>query len=687
MYKNLFSRFLFISLLLLIIAGTVDGQVLRGRNLTGLSNENQTRYDSSGRAISNQSGRGGDSLIHRDNNLDSITISFRYFDSSRVRTLDSSISDFTTRYPLPAHYVTLGNLGTAAHSLLFSPNLKPGWDPGFHAFDIYKFKIEDTRFFQTTRPYTELGYMLGSKAEQMVNIIHTQNIKPNFNMAFQYRLINSPGNFQNQNTSHNSYRLNGNYQSRNKRYTIYGVFIGNKLLSSESGGIQYDTLLNDYRFTDRFVLATRLSGDTNASRNPFSTRVVTGNAYKENTLLLRQQYDFGQRDSLVINDSTTIQLFYPRFRLQHTLTSSKQEYEFHDYYTGFYKDTFYLKYFNKILPASDTLLYRDKWKNIENDFSIISFPEKNNLNQYLKAGIALQNLVATFHDTTKNRYHNIYASGEYRNRTRNQKWDLEAIGRLYLNGLNSGDYAAQVNLKRLISPKLGYLEAGFQNINRSPSFVFQPESDFPVTTTSKFNKENITRISGSITNGPKNFSLSGDYYLIGNYTYFDSFFVASQDATLFNLLHLSAQKKFAIRKGLNLYSEVHLQQTTANAPVHVPLIFTANRLAWEGVYYKNMIYSIGFEIRYHTPYKADNYSPFIGQFFYQNSTTISNRPEVNAFFNFRIKSFKAFVRAENLNTLGTNAGNIGFTKNNLSAPHYPQQGFWFRLGIWWTFIN
>jgi hypothetical protein len=687
MYKNLFFRFLFCCLLLIVIAGHVNGQVLRGLNRTGIGTGNQTSYDSSGRAITNQSAsRGGDSLVHRDSNADSITIYYRYFDSSRVRYLDSSINDFTTRYPLPAYYVNLGNLGTAARSLLFNPNIKPGWDAGFHAFDIYKFKLEDTRFFQTTRPYTELGYMLGSKAEQMVNITHTQNIKPNFNMAFQYRLINSPGNLQNQNTSHNSYRLNGNYQSRNKRYTIYGIFIGNKMLSSESGGVQRDTLLNDYRFTDRFIIPTRLSGDSNATRNPFSTKVVTGNAYTENTLLLRQQYDFGQRDSLIVNDSTTIQLFYPRFRLQHTLTWSKQQYEFHDYYTGFYKDTLYVRYFNKRL-SNDTVLYRDRWKDIENDFSIISFPEKNNLNQYLKAGIAIQNLVGTFHDTTQNRYHNIYTSGEYRNRTRNQKWDIEANGRLYLNGLNSGDYAAQVNLKRLLSQKLGYIEVGFQNINRSPSFIFQPESDYPVTITSGLNKENITRISGSITNGPKNFSLSGDYYLVSNYTYFDSFFVASQDATLFNVLHLSAQKKFVLRKGLNFYSEIHLQQTTANAPVHLPLIFTANRLAWEGVYYKNMIYSFGFEVRYHTPYKADDYSPFVGQFFYQNTATINNRPEVNAFFDFRIKSFKAFVRAENLNTFGTNTGRLGFTKNNLTAPHYPQPSFWFRLGIWWTFIN
>ena len=631
---------------------------------------------------------GGDSLTHRDNNEDSITIFYRYFDSTRIRQIDSSINDFTTRYPLPAHYVHLGNLGTAARSLLFSPNLRTGWDPGFHAFNIYKFRLEDTRFYQTTRPYTELGYMLGSKAEQMINIVHTQNRKPNFNMAFQYRLINSPGGFQNQNTGHNNYRINGNYQSRNKRYTVYGIFVGNKQLSSENGGIQTDAQLDDDRYNNRYLLATRLAGDSNKRQNPFSTVVITGNTYKENTFLLRQQYDLGQRDSIIVNDSTTIQLFYPRLRFQHTFTYSKQQYEFHDYFQGINKQRDMLAYFNKTISSpSDTILYRDTWSDLQNDFSIISFPQKNNLNQFLKAGATLQNLVGTFDPSVRKKYHNIILNGEYRNRTRNQKWDLEAAGKFYLNGLNSGDYDLGLNLKRLLSPKLGYIEVGFKNVNRSPSFVFEQESSFPVTMRTGLNKENLTRFSGSLTNGPKSFSLSAEYYLVSNYTYLDSFFTASQEATLFNVLHISAEKKFRLLKGVNLYSEIHLQQTAGNPPVNLPLIFTSNRIAMEGVYFKNMIYSIGLEARYHTPYKADNYSPFVGQFFYQDAGTISNRPEINAFFNFRIKSFKAFIRAENLNTLGTNTGQPGFTKNNLTAFHYPQQSFWFRLGIWWTFVN
>lgn len=680
--------------ILSVVFLTIGTYTVRAQNTT------PQRYDSRGNLIPNSPNQqGGDSLKRRDNLADSITITYRFFDSSRIRYLDSNLNDFTRRYPLPADYVTLGNLGTAARSLLFNPNLKPGFDPGFHAFDIYKFKIEDTRFYQTTRPYTQLGYLLGSKAEQMINIVHTQNIRPNFNMALQYRLINSPGNFQNQNTSDNSYRINGNYQSRNKRYTVYGIFLANKLLSSENGGIQYDSLLDKPApYTNRFIIPTRLSGDSTLTRNPFNTRVTTGNVYSESIFLLRQQYDFGQSDSLVVNDSTTIRLFYPRFRLQHNFTFSRQQFEFRDFYSGPNKIGYYRSYFDtSLLNLGDSVLYRDKWRNIQNEFSIISFPEKNNLNQFIKASIALENITGNLDtasrlnnglfDTVTNRYHNIFAGGEYRNRTRNQKWDLEGVGRLYLNGINSGDYAVQVNLKRLISRKIGFLELGFQNINRSPSFIFRPESAYPTVTSGSLNKENITRISGSIANDVKNTSLTGEYYLISNYTYFDNFRTARQEGTLFNVLHVAGKKQFKLTRRLNLYSEVHLQKTAGNPPLNIPLFFTNNRLSFEGVYYKNMVFAYGLEVRYHTPYKADNYSPFVGQFFNQNSYTVSNRPEINAFFNFRIKTFNAFIRGENINSLGTNTGSIGFNKNNFTAPHYPQQGFWFRFGIWWTFIN
>ena len=682
-------------IVLLTGLGMVAGLAQRTRPVRpGVSTSDDVipqQTDAQGRVIPNrpgQSSSGKDSLKHRDNTEDSITIYYRYFDSTRTRFLDSSVSEFSKRYPVPDHYVALGNFGAAAHSLLFHPNLKPGFDPGFHAFDIYRLTIADTRFFQTTRPFTELGYMIGGKGEQMINVVHTQNIKPNFNMVLQYRLINSPGEFQNQNTNHGSYRLNGNYQSRNKRYSVYGIYISNSLNAGENGGIQRDTLLNDYRYTNHFIIPTRLSGDGNLQRNPFNTKIVTGNVYSEKIILLRQQYDLGQSDSIVVNDSTVTRLFYPRLRLQHTFTSSKNQFEFHDVFVGSNKQLNYLNYFGIDSASMVTNeLSRNRWNDLQNEFSIISFPEKNNLNQFIKAGAALENIINTSGDTIRVNDHNIFLQGEYRNRTRNQKWDVEASGSFYLSGLNSGDYNIQLNLKKFISKKLGYLQLGFQNVNRSPSYIYGYKTAFPITLVTGAKKENTTRISAAFSNEAKGFGLWGDYYLVSNYSYFNNFFSVAQEAALFNVLHFAAKQKYKLGKALNIYSELHFQKTTGNAPVNIPLAFTSNRIAFEGVYAKNMLYAIGLELKYHTRYKADNYSPFVGQFLYQDNFVVKNRPEVNFYFNFRIKRFYAYLRAENLNTLSKNTGSLGFTENNYSAQYYPQQSLWIRLGIWWVFIN
>jgi len=44
------------------------------------------------------------------------------------------------------------------------------------------------------------------------------------------------------------------------------------------------------------------------------------------------------------------------------------------------------------------------------------------------------------------------------------------------------------------------------------------------------------------------------------------------------------------------------------------------------------------------------------------------------------------VRADNLNTINPSEG-FKFTARNFTAPYYPARAFWFRLGIWWSFVN
>ncbi len=635
-----------------------------------------------------RSGGGGDSIKfeHRDPFLDSVSIRFKYIDSVGSYVFDSSLIDYYNRMPLKAEYLWLGNNGNAVSSLLFNPRMKPGWDAGFHAFDPYALTIEQTRFFNTTRPFTELDYQIGSGQEQFIQVLHTQNIKKNWNFAFQFRLLSAPGFFKSQNTTHSNLRFNTYYQSPNKRYGIYLIAFTNGLQSAENGGIKSDTFLTSKTgiYDTRFNIPVNLTQGADRSSDVFNTALKTGNKYNEFKFLVRQQYDFGKKDSLV-TDSSVIKLFYPRFRIEHTIQYNTYKYLFQ----GLTPDSLFYatNYHLTGIESDSTIIYKNKWTEIVNDFSIYQFPDIRNQQQFLKVGASLQNLSFTGQgDTLKSNLYNIFLHGEYRNRTKNKKWDIEAYGQLYLTGLNAGDYSAYISLARVLGRRLGSLKLGFQNANKTPSYLLRNQTGFPVTTPAGgTNKENITHLFAVLQIPFLKMELSGHYYLINNYTYFKSFYEAEQQTSPFNVLQIKASKDFPISRHWHWYVDAVVQKTAGLSPVNLPLAYIRNRLVYQGRFFKNLVLATGIDSRYYTAYTPDNYSPITGQFVPQDSIRISNMPDIAAFLHIRIRSFTSFVRLENLNTVDFDG--FKFIHNNMAAPLYPYQGLIFRLGIFWNFVN
>ncbi len=268
---------------------------------------------------------------------------------------------------------------------------------------------------------------------------------------------------------------------------------------------------------------------------------------------------------------------------------------------------------------------------------------------------------------------------------------MEANGKLYLTGLNKGDYEAHISLQRQLGKKIGSLQLGFENTSRTPSFIFDSRSSFYFLKTAKdFKKENNTHLFASYSLPSFKFRLTGHYYLSTNYTYFRKYFQAQQESSLFNVLQIAVEKTIKLGKRWNWHAEIYFQQAVGNAPVNMPVIYTRNRFAYEGnLGFKSLDIAIGLEARYSTAYEADGYSPVQGQFYYQDSITIKNPlPDIAAYVHFRIRPFKAFFRFENLNTAKKiKDGVYGFTNNNLIAPGYAMPGLQLRLGVYWSFVN
>jgi hypothetical protein len=642
-------------------------------------------------SFKNMSGNSGSDTIafeHRDDLKDSITIYYFYLNSLVKEYLDSSLNDYGKVFTVPSGYVTLGNNGNAAYPVLFSPLLKAGWDAGFHAFDLYKFTLDNTRFYQTTKPYTQLGYYLASGKQQVVKVLQTQNIKPNWNAGIDYQLISSPGTFQTQNTNDNGYRFFSNYRGKRKRYGANLVLLGNKLNSSENGGIKADSFLYDRHNNKRLSVPVNLGGE-NPNPNIFSTTINTGNLYTNFTAFFRQSYDLGKKDSIIVNDSTTEYLFYPKVRFQHSVTYASSRYQFKDTLSepafGKADSSFYKEHYDTAINARYGINFKleDRWKFVSNDFAITQFPDTKNLGQFIQAGLRLENFSGYFASGKKN-FFNVVLHGEYRNKTRNRKWDANLHGEFYAAGLNAADFNVYASLARTLSKKLGDVQVSFQNVNRSPSYIFEGSSSFNFGNALDTKKENITVLTAE-ANNPR-FSLMARNISIANYTYFKNFYQTDQFNGLVNITQITASTHAKIVGHLNIYSDFIIQQTTGNNPVRAPLFYTRQRLAFEGNFFKNLNLSTGLDINYNTPYKPYNYSPVMGKFFPQDSITISNLPQVNAFFDFRIKSFFAFIRAENLNTLKIQP-DFGFNNNSFAAPLYPLPGLVIRFGIKWGFVN
>ena len=627
------------------------------------------------------SGGSKDSLQKRDKAEDSISIFYRLYNSLTIQNIDTSIADFYSKFILPYSNYHLGNLGNASKSYLFNPLQRGGWDAGFRAYEIYNYTLEQTPFYQTTKPYTELGYLLGGKGEQLIEILHTQNKTKQFNYSFAYRFSNAPGNLKNQHANLNNMRITANFQSKRKRYASYWVMLSNKSASSENGGLANSALIDSLSLNNPYELETRLGISGASFRNPFNTYIATGSTFKEQNFVWKQTYDIGQKDSLV-KDTVTTYLFYPRLRFQNEIKYQFNQFAFADANPS---ELNYQQYFNYKLPVEKTMLFQDNWKRFTNEFSLVSFPEKTNPNQYLQIGLGYQSL--NFKDTFQTWSNNdIYGLGVYKNKTKNLRWDIQASGKLFLNGYHAGDYEAQFSLSSLINKKGDQLALWVQNSNRTPSFNRLGITSFPILKIGSIDKENIIELGALWAQKSPGISASFQYKLIQNYQYFGSGYQPMVYNKVLSHVKGTVSNQIKLSRYWNWYNELTLQLVDPNAPLHLPVIFTRQRLAFEGNFFKNLFLSTGLELIYHTSFQPDGYMPLSGQFYLQDQFTASNRPIANAFLNFRIKRFKGFIRMEQLNTLLATSNQLG-TRYHFTAPNYLGTGTWLRVGIWWNFIN
>lgn len=628
-----------------------------------------------------------DSAANKSNNSkwkeDNARIFFHRLNSDKKQIPDTSLHTFHRRPFSQPWYRDLGNLGSPVQNLLFTPENRMGPTLGYHVYDVYRFDTDSLNYYNTTRPYSVFGYQLGSKLEQMVSLFHTQNIKPNWNFAVEYRKVNSPGFYKVQRTIHDNASLTTNYKSKNLHYELYGAVVYNKFQQDENGGILNDSELLSSQYADRRTVDVAFQNDAYSI-----TRSSVTNMQRDFSMLLQHRYSWGSVDTTYNSDSTQYNTqLVPRFSITHRMQLGSEKHVFKDIlpdslrYTSLFQHGFNSDFNGGF--ATDSVFSQQTWFWVDNRLLLNGFVGPKGKQLEFDAGVG--NRIDQFKTnyivgSSSNNILSNYVVGDIKKEAlKPGEWFYNASGQLYVTGDEAGDFIIDVNAGKDLNKNLGSISAGFrQQLNSAPySYTFfATQYD---TMTHSYDKESVTQFYATVESPRFGLAAGIRDYVIENYIYINQNQRFDQYKTPFSVTQIWGRKAFRFGRFI-LDNELSYQQIAGSAPINVPALLGRHQLSYESSIFRSALkIATGVEVRYHTAYYCAGYDPFLNRFYYQNSYYLSNKPEGSIFFNFRIKRFRAYLMVDELQE--------AFFKNTITAPGYPAQDLMLRFGFAWVLVN
>lgn len=620
--------------------------------------------------------------------------------------LDTLLTEFQVYnklYRIKTYPAYLGNLGTAGISNHYFQREKSSLF--FLQYYLpYLDLPENQVYFNTKKPYTKFTYTTGGgrkKQEQTVGVIHTQNVNPNFNVGLKLNAIISDGQYSYQNTSDISFNVFTNYVGN--RYSIYGHAGLNSFKLNENGGIQNDDDLGGVITED---VSTRLDGFNEAA-----TRMKNRNLHVVQILSLGKFRAISTNDSIQHNSTDNhVVKDWARLVIVSQYRKNHKIYKDQDPTSGFYQNVWIDSTY-----TNDSVYYRSWYNALSLDFH--SNPKRkfrlgatvgieNELNKYsfnippiiskISTGpiahYTFPQLDMTLYrnDTTYIGRHNEKVSNTaIRGKIVNDLGTVfgwEAEGRFYFLGYKAGNMLLNGKLYKNFKTRKGTstltLLGKFRNerpvywLNQYSSNNFHWENDL------KF--ENETRIQAFYKDHERNFLVSAHFSILGNYVFFDTLALPSQESDPFTVVSLDIHKDFSLWK-FKFRNRLNIQQSGNKQVLPLPTVSFSNSTFFEHLFHFAwtngfLLTQLGLDFYYHTPFYAYAYMPSSGRFYLQNEKEVGNYPFIDVFLNLKVKRTRIFLKYEHVTS-----GLLGH--NYFTILHYPMNQRVFLFGFSWTFYD
>lgn len=616
-------------------------------------------------------------------------------DSTQVFAIDTGLVNFENYSPLyqPGKpMISLGHLGLDARDLLFTPSKTIGFDDGLHTLDIYLLHPEDIYYYKARVPYSVLSLVTGGTKEQYFKVVHTQNIKPNWNVGFNLNFLGSRGYYSNsvlgQNVSNINAALFTWYESLNKRYNLLANAILNNLKAPETGSIlQNDIFTNPPSFLQKVNLPVRLPN--------------TYENWKDNGFYIKQFYYIGHIDSLKKGrgNSSDSSKILPTQRVAYTFYYNKRSYDFlqNDIDTyGVFPDYNYSS--NR---SRDSLVVN----HLQNDFSYSFYLRskaarsvKNEIkldvgltqdiysySQFVSDSVVNQYGAKVVHPDKlqSNSFQDITLHGKLSYRFSN-KASFEGTVNQIAQGRDFGDFLYDFKLMLAGNDKAGKIILDAYTQSSAPPLVYTDWISNHYIFHNSFSNQKTNSASFNYINNDLQIDLKAEYFLISDYLYFTASpgGIDAHPAQLgndINLLKITLTKNLAWRRW-HFDNTLVYQKTDYQSTLRTPEAYTYTSLYYNKLFFSVLNTNIGVDVRYNTPYVAPSYAVGLGEFYNGPDITFSSYPKATVFI-------KATLYRTNLFVMYDYANQGLFQRGFYTVNRYPMEDAQLKFGVSWTFYN
>jgi len=624
--------------------------------------------------------------------------------SNHIRIpVDTLLDNVQNQNPVFRDYtsvITLGNYSQPSESNVFVERDRNQEFTLINAYYPYMKLFTNTRYVNTRKPYTQIGYFRGGSSpnkEERLDAFHSQNLTKTLNVGLHYTTLNSMGQYQFQKVKNNSFNFFSSLS--NPVYSYHLSFNMNKIIADENGGILNDSLLANTAYDLTKDIPTLFGGEENASRHDpdVSIQVKNMSFFTMQEIAFRKKP--GTADSAV--SLKKISIFYPK--LIYILYLNRNVRNFRDkvnsvgYEAGLYPDIIfndnatsdsmvYFKIFNTL-----RLQFQGKRNNhyfIDYSYELMRYnivnpPQDPNdsipEHWFISDQIALPGL------QINSQLYNTYASSGF-NKIFANHVELTLFGKLFLSGYRAGDFNLSGSM-RLFTGKSGKLNSllfSASNEVKTPDFLYTHYASNNFLWTKNFNQTTTNSLSIDLSVSSKKFDIQGDYVLIHSLVYFNEEAFPEQYGPGLSILSLSAYKRFDFWK-FSSVNKVVYQKTNNQRVLGLPEIVYYNSTYLTHLFNfratgGKLMVMLGFDLFYNSKFYSDAYMPPLTTFYRQSEKELGNHFYFDPFLNVQLKRLRAFIKYEHVNSSWGD-------KDYFSVLHYPRNERNIKFGLTWTFYD